>query len=97
MTGTGRPADRGPANDADGTVRTTHDWSEITPSTGVIETIAVAANCEPTAIEPLYETLDPDALDAVIQSGAGGTTVQFVFAGYDVTVHSNGAVAVTPL
>lgn len=102
MTGTGRPVDRRSTNGADGTVRTTYDWSTMTPSTGVIETIAVAADREPMAIDPLYETLDPDALDRLIrssetQSNDEGTTVQFVFAGYDVTVQSNGTVAVRPV
>ena len=102
MTGTGRPADRRSADSTSGTVRTTYDWSSTTPSTGVIETIAVASDRKPTDIEPLYDTLDPDALDTLIRSSRNdsvgeGTSVRFEFAGHDVTVQSDGTVSVRPV
>jgi len=97
MTDTGRAADRGSTDGGNDTVQSTYDWSETAPSTGVIETVAAAADREPMEMEPLYETIDPDALDALTRSGAGGTSVQFIFAGHDVTVHSNGTVAVRPM
>lgn len=91
--------DRG--TDADGVIRTEYDWSSLAPSTAVIEAVAIAANREPTTLEPLEETISTDALNALLaprkdHSADGITTVSFEFAGQTVTVQSNGAVVVRP-
>jgi hypothetical protein len=45
----------------------------VAPSTKVIEAIADFYGTDPITLnEPLYETIDPDALDAVISSAAAG-------------------------
>lgn len=80
-------------------VRAQYEWSSTSPSAAVIETVAVAVDRDPTTIAPLYESVDPDALDAVVQSDGGPTntdtvTVTFVFADRQVTVHSTGEVVV---
>ena len=97
------PSDRGegPATDADGVVRAEYDWSSVTPSTAVIETVAIATNSEPTALARLYRSVDPDALDALLGSREfhptdGVTTVSFAFAGLDVTVQNDGIVVARP-
>lgn len=82
-------------------VHAEYDWASVPPSTAVVETVATAANCEPTALDTLYDTLDPDALNALVRSvGARGTaaetTVSFPFDGYAVTVHGRGLVVVRP-
>ncbi|KAB1197885.1 MULTISPECIES: HalOD1 output domain-containing protein [Haloferax] len=101
MTGFDRRDDHSPGTDADGVIRAEYDWSTQAPSTAVIETVAIAANREPTALELLYNTVDPDALDALFDSSGchstdGVTTVSFEFAGHGVTVQSNGIVVVQP-
>lgn len=85
---------------ANGAVHAQYEWSSTPPSTAVIETVAIAVNREPTTLEPLYESLDPDALDTLVRST--GTTsengetmsVSFSFADRQVTVHSRGDVIV---
>jgi hypothetical protein len=101
MTKSRRGGDDGPAANSQGSIRAEFDWSEVSPSTAVIESVAIAADREPTAIEPLYETVDPDALDALIRSGDpnltdGDASVTFALDGYQVTVQRGGTVAVRP-
>ena len=81
------------------TVRAQFEWASTAPSMAVIETVAIALDREPTTIEPLYESIDPDALDALLRSNgssaaANGVTVSFVVADRQVTVHSRGDVVV---
>jgi len=85
----------------DGAIRAEYDWTDTPASTAVVETVAVARDCEPTELDPLYEVVDPDALDAVVQSSGngpvvGGTTVTLEVADRSVTVHDGGAVVVRP-
>jgi len=87
------------SNGTDGTVRAQYDWVSTLPSIAVIETVAVALGREGTTLEPLYESIDPDALDALIRSDdlaatANDTTVTFTVADQQVTVHSRGDVVV---
>lgn len=81
----------------DNTVRRRYEWSETSPSVAVAETVALAADTDPTAIEPLFEELDPGALDAVVCSeGAAEPTVSFRINEFTVTVTSDGEVVVRP-
>jgi len=97
------PSERGFEGDEhdgeDETIRAQYEWASTAPSTAVIETVAIALDREPTTIEPLYESIDPDALDALLQpNGSPATTndvtVSFVVADRQVTVHSRGDVVV---
>lgn len=102
MTKSRRSDDGGASTNVRGSIRAEFDWSEVTPSTAVIESVAIAADREPTAIEPLYETVDPDALDALIRSGGSNSTdgdaasVTFALDGFEVTVQRGGTVVVRP-
>ena len=85
----------------DGAIRAEYDWTDTPASTAVVETVAVACDCEPTELDPLYEVVDPDALDAVVRSSGdgpvvGGTTVTFEVADRSVTIDDGGAVVVRP-
>lgn len=101
MTEPARSDDDMPASRTRGTIQAEFDWSDVRPSTAVVEMVATAANREPTALEPLYETVDPDALDTLVRSmGAnsidGDATVTFPFEGYQVVVRRDGRVVVRP-
>lgn len=102
MTKSRRPdVDNGSTANAGGSIRAEFDWSEVPPSTAVVETVAIAADREPMALEPLYDVIDPDALDALMRSGGtnstnGTVTVAFALEGYEVTVRRDGAVVVRP-
>lgn len=85
----------------DGEIRAEYDWSTVAPSLAVIETIAIALDREPTTIEPLFESVDPDALDRLVHSDGfssadGGPYVRFTHVGHDVTVHAGGTVVTRP-
>lgn len=68
------------------------------PSLAVIEAVADREGVDPTDLDrSLFEVIDPDALDAVIRSDAGGRApsplrVTFHYHGYEVTVSSDGQV-----
>ena len=71
-------------------------------SQAVVEAIAQreevdVTEIEPPEYEPLYTVVDPEALDALFSSTTGGASrpmgaVSFVYAGYNVTVHSDGEI-----
>lgn len=75
-------------------IRTQYDWSATTPSTAIAEVLGVASDREPTEIEPLYDVLDPDALDTLLADGSAETTVKFEAGGFHVTVTGDGVVIV---
>lgn len=86
---------------ASGTVRAEIDWAEVSPSTAVAETVVIASEREPTGLEPLYKSIDRDALDTLIRSMEtvstdGDATVTFALDGYNETVHPVGTVDVGP-
>lgn len=77
-------------------VRYDIDRSEL-PSTTVIMTVADAMGVEPDALPPLYDTVEPDALDDIFLSAkraARDVLVAFSFNGCEVTVESNGVITV---
>lgn len=87
--------------DEDGeVVRTEVNWSSSSPVTGVVETVAVAADRDPTEMEPLQERVDAEALNSLVRSdgtGPGGEVhVSFVFAEHLVSVHGTGEIVVRP-
>ena len=67
------------------------------PSLEVVGAVAARDGRDPTDLEvPLYEAIDPDALDALLESSrARGSEpplrVGFSYHGYDVTVSSDGS------
>lgn len=100
MTAPDEGDDGSAAPAGDGVVRAEYDWASITPAVAVVETVAVASDREPTALESLGETVDTDALNALVRSdGARASeevSIRFGFAGTDVTVRGGGAVVVRP-
>lgn len=72
----------------------TYEWSETTPAVAVVETVAAAVGEDPLGVEPLFEAVDPEALNAVVRSA--DSVVSFRFAGCRVTVEAAGCVSVEP-
>jgi hypothetical protein len=73
-----------------------HNWDSGHPIyISIAETVAAVSGSEPTAMEPLYSILDPDALDALLSSPRN-SEVRFTFSyeGCTVTVRSSGEIAV---
>lgn len=77
------------------------DWTEgDTVTSSVVSAIAALTGTPPTGVRPLYETVDPDALDSVLESGSDAAarrpalTVSFRHEGCDVTVRADGRLTV---
>lgn len=63
----------------------------------VIEAVADVESVHPLELPPLYESIDPDVLDAIARSEVGDECqVAFSYFGYRVEVDATGAVTVTP-
>lgn len=87
----GRSSDRGDA------YRAHHDWTETTPSRAVIDALATVLECDPTDVGPLYDALDPDALDELLSRDADtGIVVAFTVEGFRVRVGGDGELVVRP-
>jgi len=66
----------------------------------IVEAVAETAGVDPLELPPLYETIDPEAIDALIADlEAGQSTsadiIKFAYADHMVTVHSDQTVEVT--
>lgn len=69
-------------------------------SQAVVEAVARAEDVDPLDLDvPLYEAVDPDALDALFQSGETGVEghVRFRYYGYEVAVGAGGHVSLDPV
>ncbi|MFC6719574.1 HalOD1 output domain-containing protein [Natrialbaceae archaeon GCM10025810] len=67
--------------------------TEIT-SVRVVEALAAALETSPFDMEPpLYDAIDPEALDLLFRDGTDGE-VRFAYEGHAVTVRSDGTVIV---
>lgn len=81
--------------------RIRHQWSESDhPSTAVIEAVAATTDRDPTGMTPLYDHVDPDALNALITPRTNSTTnaiaVSFIYDGVEIRIDSSGWVEVQP-
>jgi hypothetical protein len=68
----------------------------------VVLAVAEATGDDAMELPPLYDTVDPDALNELFDSSTGGAVgrsgrVEFTYAGCDVTVHADERVAVSPV
>lgn len=80
------PAER----DADPLV--TFDWTDCdSVSTAVLTAVSAVAGEDALTGEPLYETIDPDALDALFAPTRSRGWVTFEFHGHPVVVDSDGS------
>ncbi|WP_231185095.1 HalOD1 output domain-containing protein [Haladaptatus sp. DYF46] len=60
----------------------------------VVREVAARAGVQPNELPPLYDFIDPDALDRVVHSTDSDLELSFVFAGYRVTIEGDGSVRV---
>ena len=78
------------------TISRQFDWGETSPSTAAIRIISVAMNCDPTAVDPLAETVDPDALDRLLRSMDDGGELEFTHLAFSILLYADGTVSVSP-
>lgn len=78
----------------------TFDWAETPATTALLEALDEQTAVDPMTAPPLYEALDPDALERLLQSVATdepAIEIHFEYAGMELTVSSSGAVRYRPL
>ena len=68
----------------------------------IVEHIAAKKSIPAESLEPLYEAVDPDALERLVTAEESTATpmmgkIVFNYSGYEVTVTSDGNVSSTPL
>lgn len=90
-------------NESDGSYGSTSAAVAASRSEDVVEAVvtelASQRDCDPTAVPPLWDSVDTDALAAVVDSAGGDATdvtVSFSHAGCRVTVFGDGDVDVRP-
>lgn len=67
-----------------------------TPTEAVVDVVAAISDAEPASLEPLYDTVDPEAVDALCASGdADEPTVSFEYCGFAVRIEGCDRVIVT--
>lgn len=67
--------------------------ADVQPSVLVVEAVAETTGTDPLELPPLYDAIDPDALDVLVADG-GQSHVEFAYDGHEIAVHEDGAVAV---
>lgn len=86
-TGEDEPLDASPAN---------YDWAVTSPVAAVTELVADATDRDSVALDPLYDYVDPDALNALVASSnddsAPRVRITITYAGYEVTLRRDGHV-----
>lgn len=102
MTESIRPDDDVPQTRPGGEIEADFDWSNVSPSTAVIETLAIALGRDPKTIDPLFDSVNPDALDALVSSDGngppeGGLSVSFTHVSHELTVDAAGTVITRPV
>lgn len=70
-------------------------------SFAIVEAVSSAERCPPGSLPPLYETLDPDALDTLFASEderteRGPSLVTFAYSDSIVTVEDHDTITVEP-
>lgn len=85
-----------PGGESDPLYATEFDFADRSPSSAVVTAVAEAADRDPAAIDPLYNYVDPDAIDTVVGSAAlpAELDLQFRFADYRVRLQGDGTVTV---
>lgn len=83
-------------HDDSGTFRAAFDSEMTSASIAVIGALSQVLGTGPTDIEPLYESIETDALDEIVHPGAATDDVQvsFVLEGRQVAVTSDGTIEI---
>lgn len=67
----------------------------ILPSEAVVERVANREGVDPVELSPLYEAIDPDALDSLVCASNGDGSdlaIEFSYSGHEITVTGEGVV-----
>ncbi|GAA0203243.1 HalOD1 output domain-containing protein [Halobaculum roseum] len=89
-------SDKGGSGGDDETVRAQYNWSSTAPSMAVIEMLRVALGREEATLEPLFDSIAPDAFfrSKAATESATDVVVSFTVAGRRVTIRGGGGVVI---
>lgn len=76
----------GAAGERSGPESHVREYDSIPASEAVVEAVATVTDRSLVEAPPLYDTLDPDALDAMVARGDSRVRVRFTYEDHDVTV-----------
>ncbi|NHN46422.1 hypothetical protein G9464_02245 [Halostella sp. JP-L12] len=69
--------------------------TERPASERVVEAVAAVEEASPLELDrPLYDAIDPDALNALVGTQSGCNVVEFSYLGYRVAVRGDGEITV---
>lgn len=75
--------------------RVTYDPEHVTPSLAIITVVSKITNTSPLKLDPLYETIDGDAVDTLVTADRSSVSqLTFQYRGYDITVGSDAVIEV---
>ncbi len=86
-------------NHGTATVRTQFDQEKTPANMAVVATLAEVMDADPAELDPLYSTIDPEALDTLVRvrnRTSGDTHVTFTHEDHTIAVYSYGVVAIAP-
>lgn len=76
-------------------------WTDVMPATAVVELVAEATDENPTALDPLHDAIDPDALNRVVEptepNASGNLRVSFSYQEFFVVVRQSGQITLYDL
>lgn len=85
-----------PVRDEDtGSYTVRYDWSDVTPSTAIIEAVSTVVDADPVEIDPLRDVADPDAIDKLLDTAgdaAGDLEVTFRYESVHVSARRDGTI-----
>lgn len=61
----------------------------------IVEAVSTVTDTEPTRLDPLYDVVDTDALERLVETSGTDTEITFSFEGCRITVFGDGGVVVT--
>lgn len=80
-----------------GTRRFEYDADEIPPCMAVVSSLASVLGVDAVDLEPIHESVDTDALDALVgRQGADGVRASWTQEGFVVAVEERGVVTLAP-
>lgn len=85
--------------ETDGQYRAAFDVPTVPPSLALASAIAGAMDADPTDIDPLYESLDPDALNALVgEPRPTGDPIEITLyvENFEVTISNTGSISLEP-
>ena len=67
----------------------------LAPSLAVVQRVANREGVDPTELSPLHDSIDPDALDSLVDGSLGDAAdfeLEFTYCGYTITVTGEGVI-----